>query len=231
MKKLVIIILSILVLGACRYKTGSGNIVTENRNQGLFNGISVGGGFDVEIKTGPNAEVLVESDDNIIKYIETKLVKGELRIRLDDINLRDAHLKVYITVPELTSIKASASADIEARDVLKSQGLIKLQSTSGGEIKAVLEAPEISASASSGGELNISGRTRDLKAESSSGSTINAGQLLSERTSISVSSGATAKVHASISLDAAASSGGNITYRGAANVKKSVSSGGEVEKE
>ncbi|MEP7166041.1 MAG: head GIN domain-containing protein [Ferruginibacter sp.] len=230
MKKLLIIVLSFSILVGCRYRKGSGNIVTERRNTASFTGLSVGGGFDVEIKSGP-PEVLVEADDNIIKFIETIVVGGELKIRLDHINLRNAHLKVYITAPELNSIKSSASAKIEAIDVLKSEKGISLQSSSGSEIKAELEAPEITAHASSGGELNLSGRTRDLNAESSSGSTINAKSLLSEHTIVSASSGASADVHASLTLDASASSGANVTYRGAANVKKSVSSGGEVEKE
>jgi hypothetical protein len=231
MKKLLIIILSFSILGACRYKTGSGNIVTEKRSTGSFTGLSAGGGFDVEIKTGPT-EVIVESDDNIIKYIETDVVNGELKIRLDHISIHDAHLKVYVTAPEINNIKSSASANIKAKDVLKSGLAIRLQASSGSEIKAALDAPEVFANASSGGELNLSGRTRDLKAESSSGSTINSKELLSENANVSVSSGASAHVHASLSLDATASSGGNVTWRGgASNVKKSVSSGGEVEKE
>ena len=231
MKKLLIIILSISVLGACRYKRGSGVIVTEKRNPGSFTGINVGGGIDVELKNG-STEVVVESDDNIIKYIETDVENGQLKIRLRNINLHDAHLKVYVTAPEINNINSSASSDVVAKNVLRSEKTIQLHSSSGSEIKAVLDAPEVFANASSGGELNLSGRTRDLKAESSSGSTINAKELLSENTTIQVSSGASANVYASLTLDATASSGGNVTYRGAAvTVKKSVSSGGEVVKE
>jgi len=231
MKKLLIIILSISVLGACRYRSGSGNIITEKRNTGAFTGISVGGGFDVEVKTGP-AEVMVEADDNIIKYIETDVVDGQLKIRLEHINIHDAHLKVYVTAPEINTIRTSASASVDVKDILKSARAIKLQSSSGSNIKAVLDAPDIEADASSGGEMDLSGRTRNFNAESSSGSTINAKELMSENTTVSVSSGAAAHVHASLSLDASASSGGNVSYRGGAvTVKKNVSSGGEVEKE
>ena len=230
MKKLVIIILSISVLAACRYRTGSGNIVTEKRNCSSFKAITVSGGFEVEVKSG-STEVLVEADDNVIKYIETDVKDGVLKIKLDHINLRNAHLTVYVTAPEINKINSSASANVTVKDVLRSGDIIRLQSSGGSEIDAKLDAPEISAKASSGGELNLSGRTRDLKAESSSGSSINAKELLSENTTVSVSSGASANVHASLNLDASASSGGNINYRGAAHVKKSVSSGGGVERE
>ena len=231
MKKLLIFVLAISIMGGCRSRRGSGNIITEKRSTGSFTGISVGGGFEVEIKMGP-AEVMVESDDNIIKYIETDVVNGELKIRVrNNTSLRDAHLKVYITAPEINGINSSASADVEVKDVLRSGRTIKLHSSSGSNIKGAFDAPDIKADASSGGELEISGRTRNFKASSSSGSAIDAKGLLSENTIVTVSSGASAHVHSSVSLEATASSGGNITYRGGGNVKKSVSSGGEVEKE
>ncbi len=230
MKKILMIILAISVLGACRYKRGSGNIITEKRNTGSFTGIMVAGGFEVEVKNGP-VDVIVESDDNIIKYIRTDVVNGVLKIRMDQINLNDAHLKVYITAPEINNIKTSASANVEAKDVLKSGEAIRLHSSSGSEIKAELDAPDVFADASSGSQIDLSGKTRNFDAESSSGSTVNANGLLSENTTARVSSGATAEVHASLTMNATASSGGNIKYRGAGTVKKSVSSGGSVEKE
>jgi hypothetical protein len=231
MKKLLIIVLSFSLLAACRYRRGSGNIVTEKRTTSSFTSLSAGGGFEVEIKNGPT-EVVVESDDNIIKDIETTVVNGELRIRLDHMNLSDAHLKVFVTAPEINGIKASAASNITAKDILKSSGIIHLQSSSGSDIEAALDAPEVDADASGGGEMKLSGKTRNMKAVSSSGSTIEAKELLSENTEARASSGATIKVHASLSLDASASSGGNIGWRGGAtNVKKNVSSGGEIDRE
>lgn len=229
MKKLLLIVLSLSVLTACRYRKGSGNIVTETRNTGSFTGISVAGAFEVEVKNGP-VEVIAESDDNIIKYIRTDVVSGVLKIRIDQINLHDAHLKVYVTAPGIDNIKTSASANVNVKDVLRSGQAIRLQSSSGSEIKAALDAPDVFADASSGGQMNLSGRTRNFDVESSSGSTVNAKELLSENTTARVSSGSTANVHASISLTASASSGGSISYHGAGNVKKTVSSGGSVEK-
>jgi len=213
-------------------KRGSGNIITEKRNTGSFKSINVGGGFSVELKTGPT-EVIVESDDNIIKYIETEVENGQLKVRLRHLtSISDAHMKVYISSPEINNIDASASADIEVKDVLRSEGAIELHSSSGSSINAKLDAPEVIVNASSAGGMDLSGRTRDLKATSSSGATINAKELLSENAVINASSGASAHVHASLSIDANASSGGNISYRGGAtNVKKSESSGGGVEKE
>ncbi len=231
MKRSLVIILAILFLGACRYRSGSGNIITEKRTVGSFRSLSVSGGFEVELRQGATEELTIEADDNLIKYIETDVVNGQLRIEMDNMNLRNAHLKVFITAPAVNKIKASAAAEIDVKDGLRSANQIELDASSGGNITSVVDAPKVIAEASSGGELNLSGRTRDLKANSSSGSSINAKELLSEYTKASASSGAAARVHASVSLDANASSGGNVNYVGGGSVKKSASSGGAVEKD
>ena len=231
MKNLLIAFASLLFFSACHYRTGSGNIVTEKRSTGSFTGVSAAGGFQVEIKNGPAEEVTVEADDNLIKYIETDVSGGQLRIRLKVHNVNDAHLKVFITAPEINKLNASAAADIEAKDGLKSSGEINLQASSAAKITTAVDAPSVKADASSAGEISLSGRTKNFTAESSSGSNIKASQLLSENTVATASSGASAHVHASVTLEANASSGGNINYLGGANVKVSQSSGGSVNKE
>jgi len=225
-----IVIIFILFTG-CDSKSGSGNIVTETRNTGSFDGVSVSGNFNVEIKKGSKEQVIIEADDNLIKNIETTVTGGTLRIRTSDNNLHDPHFKVFITAMYIDNLSASASAIIDVKDILVSERELELDASSAAIINTAIDAPEVSAEASSGGELNLSGRTKTLKATTSSGASIKAMNLLSERSIVNSSSGATAKVHASISLDASASSGSNISYRGGANVKKSTSSGAEVEKE
>lgn len=231
MKKLLFIITSLVSFASCSYTSGSGNIITETREAGSFSSISVGGSFDVEVKIGPVAEVKIEADDNIIKYIETKVSGNTLKIRTEGLhNFSDVHMKVFITMPVLNSIRASASAEVVVKDLVKNDGKLSFNASSSGSIDAEVDAPEIETNASSGASINLHGKTRAYSAEASSGADIKTFDLLSETTRVSVSSGASAKVHASLSLDAKASSGGSVEYHGAAAVNRSVSSGGSVEK-
>jgi len=231
MKQIILFFITLIVLASCHHTSGSGNIVTEKRTVGNFKGISAGGDFDVEVKIGPVTEVTVEADDNVMEYIETEVNNNILRIRTEGMhNFSNTHMKVYITVPALTSVKASASAGVTVNDLLTSTSKLSFQSSSSGTITAEVDAPEIETDASSGGSVNISGKTKSHNAEASSGASIKTWNLLSEHTRVSASSGASAQVHASISLKASGSSGAEITYRGAAEVNKSVSSGASVEK-
>lgn len=231
MKKRLLFLMMVIFLYACHYTEGSGNIVTEKRNMGNFDGISVGGGFDVEVKIGPVAEVTVEADDNIIQYIETTVDDGTLKIRTEeDHNISDAHIKIYITMPVLTHIKAFASADITVRDVIKSSEKLSFSASSSASIVAEAIAPEIEADASSNASIRLTGKTKNYFVEVSSGADVKTENLLSENTQVKASSGASAKVHASIALKASASSGANIRYLGEANAYKTVNSGAQVEK-
>ena len=76
MKKIALFSLVILVFAsgcreiAGRRVRGSGNIITENRNESGFNSIDVSGAIDVYVKQDSTTSVKVEADDNILEYIE-----------------------------------------------------------------------------------------------------------------------------------------------------------------
>lgn len=229
MKQLLVLFLTALLFNSCKHITGSGNIVSEKRNTGGFTGIKTSSGIDVELKMGEPTELVIEADDNILKYVETDVREGILRIRFEDgLSMSSTHVKVYVTAPAITILNASSGASIIVQDELKSNEKLSLAVSSSGKIVADVDAPEVKANASSGSTLEISGRTRDYNADASSGASIKSGGLLSERTIAKASSGADITVHASISLEARASSGADIRYRGGANVQKTVSSGGSV---
>lgn len=216
---------------SCNYETGSGNIISEKRQVASFSGISVGGSFDVEVKTGTAQSVEVEADDNIIKYIETTVSGNVLKIRLSGMHsFNNVHLKVLITTPGLESIKASASADVKVQDVLKGEGKISFEATSSAEIEAEVDVPEVVANASSSATLTITGKTKSYKAMVSSSADIKSFELLSENTEVDASSSGTAEVHASVHLNAHASSSASVDYRGGATVEKTENSSGTVEK-
>lgn len=231
MKNILWMILLVGSMLSCRYKSGSGEIVSREKSVDNFTELDVSGGFEVEIKKGTSQKLRVEADDNIIDDIETRVEAGQLKIKLrDGFNLHDAHMKIFITAPSITSIKSSASAQVTTIDDLSEQETIRLKASSGSSIKAGINAPAITADASSGAQINLSGRTKNFSAEGSSGASVDADNLLSENTIVQTSSGATLDVHASVSLNAKASSGGSINYRGAASVIKKESSGGNIDK-
>ncbi len=231
MKRIIIFCLASLFIVSCSNISGSGNIISEQRKVKEFTGISASGSIDVEIIEGDEEKVEVEADDNVMEFIVTKVEGNILKIRTRDVNLFNAHVKVFVTAPLFTSLKASASASIEAKDLIKSNGKITLSASSSADINVAVDAPEIVTDASSSGTIKISGKTKTHSAESSSSAEILAYNLFSENTVANASSSGSVEVHASVNLNARASSSGSINYRGSPTVKSTTNSSGSVEKE
>ncbi len=214
---------------SCNMQSGSGNIVSQDRNLANFTGIRVGGDFEVKLRQGETYSVRVEADDNLINDIKTTVKNNDLVISYkSNVNLRNAHMTIWVTSPVLNNIRTSASAELTTEGTIRSNERIKLNASSGSNIKADLDAPAIEAGLSSGAEMDLKGRTRDLQLEASSGASADAFSLKSENTIARVSSGASMDVYASVSLEARASSGGTISYKGAAKVIRKENSGGNV---
>ncbi len=231
MKQILFLAITVFTLMSCHITTGSGNIVTETRTVGNFDGIMVASSFDVEVKIGPVTTVEVEADDNVMEYIKTTVSGNTLKIRTENNHsFTNTHMKVFITTPSLQKIEAAASADVVVQDIMESTGKLSFQASSSASILAEVDAPEVETDASSSAVITLSGKTKNHDTQASSSADIRCFDLLSEITSARVTSSATIKVHASVSLNAKASSSGDIQYRGAASVNKSVSSSGSVDK-
>lgn len=235
MKQLFSFAIILLAFTACRnYRQvrGSGNIISENRQTGNFKAISVGGSFDVELKSGPVSEVRVEADDNVIKYVDIHVSGNTLKIETKGINnLNQAHLKVYITSPEINQIKSSGAATVNIKNVLKNEDKIDLDVSGAANINGEVDAPEINTQASGAGNIEITGRTKVYKATASGSGTIKSSELMSETTNAHASGAGTVHVYSSVSLDASASGAGTIHYKGGGSIIQKVSGAGSIKKD
>ncbi|MFM2360003.1 MAG: hypothetical protein RLY16_1996 [Bacteroidota bacterium] len=233
MKQFILAVVTIFSLASCgEYISGSGNIVKEQRTVKDFNRIEVGGAFTVNVMIGSPQKVEVESDDNIMPYIETKVKGTTLQIKTKShTNFNDGHYVVNITVPALEEIDASGAASVEGKNLNKREGKFEIKSSGASSIKVEVDVPAVEVHSSGAGEIQISGRTKNYWLHSSGSSEIKSSGLLSETTDAKVSGAGNVHVHASVKLKAKASGAGTIYYRGAAQVDQDVSGAGTVKKE
>lgn len=203
-------IILLLITSGCNHITGSGNIIKEIRETDLFKGISAGSAFEVEINNGSSNKVTVECDDNLMPYIKTKVVNGVLKITTSErAGFNNAHMKIFVTAPEITFINASGAATIKANNELKSADKINIESSGAATIVATVDAPEIIVEASGASTIQLGGRTRKYTAKASGSAGLKTSDLQSETTVITASGASSAHVHASVSLTANASGAAN----------------------
>lgn len=120
MKIYLILFAAITVFASCynpfnKTVKGNGNIKTEERTVQTFDEIKCSGSYNVELTQGNASAVKIETDENLLPYIETKVNGDELVIRTeDDVNIRSSDkIKVYITTNKLEGFRLSGSGDVK----------------------------------------------------------------------------------------------------------------------
>ncbi len=231
--KIAILLFVLITSTSCMFDgfgiKGNRNVVSEDRKiTSNFTEIKVSQGIQVFLTQGNDIEINVEADENIIDLLITEVNGDVLKIYFDKNVSRAKAKNVYLTVDKITRIKVSSGAHVKSEGTIRAKTL-KLSSTSGSGLKLNLNATEVICSTSSGADVKLTGTTESFSGSASSGSHIDADDLLSKTSKAKVSSGAGISLHASEELNAKASSGGSISYKGNPTVlNKSKSSGGSI---
>ncbi|MRI00070.1 DUF2807 domain-containing protein [Kriegella sp. EG-1] len=208
---------------------GNGEVVTDYRKVTEdFTEISASEGLEVYVTQANEFKIKVEGDSNIIDLIGTDINNGKLRIHAIK-NIGRATKKVYVSLPEISTLKTSSGAHVDAKGLIKSNKL-QIDSSSGSGIAVEVITDNLDIDASSGANITIKGKTQMLNVDGSSGANINTKDLTAKICDADASSGSNISVNVIKSLTADATSGGNIKYTGDPTVKKNKSVSGSVYK-
>ncbi|WP_439128008.1 head GIN domain-containing protein [Polaribacter sp.] len=208
---------------------GNRNVISKQRTLAAdFTGISVSNGIDLYISQDNKTAISVEADENLHEIIITEVDNGILKIYTEKNIWQSKARKVYVTVNQLTSLKASSGSDVYGEDIIKTEE-IAISSSSGADINIEIEAESVATSASSGSDIEVSGTATNHASNAASGSSINAYNLKSKNVIVSAASGADIDIFASEKIEARASSGGDVDFKGnPKKVSKKSSSGGSI---
>jgi len=234
MTKLIIATTIAIFFASCEMNAikGSGNVTNENRPvNGDFKSIEASDGLEVIVEQAAQQTITVEADDNLQKHIITTIDNGVLVIKCKYNSYHNVTKKITVKLPVIEVIEVSKGATLKTVNTMKSNA-ITLRSSSGADMKVSIEVEKAICEASSGSHIDIDGKAIELETKSSSGSSIDADQLLSNDITAKASSGSTIEVRPLVSLNAKASSGGNINYHNdPKTVTKDTGSGGSINKQ
>lgn len=224
MKNLVIVFLLFVTSGLFAQQS-------QTRNVGSFTGIKVAEGVDVYLKKGDKESVRVEVTGTQPENVITEISGTYLKVHMKDGNYRgNIDAKVYVTYVKLDKLSASSAGNIFSDGPIRSTDM-DINASSAGSIEVTVEADNINVSASSAADIELKGKAKSLNMDASSAGEIDAYDLESQKVTAQASSAGSMRVSVAQDLNAHASSGGNIRYRGSPS--KSItdsSSGGSVKK-
>jgi len=237
MKKLLFSLVTLLSLSAFAQDTKLINDAnaTKRSLNGSFTAISVSSGIDLYLSQGNEESLAVSaSDQKYMDRFKTEVVDGTLKIYFDNKGMTwksdNRKLKAYVSFKTLQKLNVSAGSDAVVNGSIDADNF-DLDVSSGADFKGTINAKTISAEVSSGASINISGKSDKLKVDVSSGADFKGYDLVTDYCEASASSGAGVHVTINKELNAKASSGGDIKYKGSALIRDiKTSSGGSVRK-
>src|SRR5882757_3956991 len=239
MKKLLLVLAVIAVVtSSCRFGwgkrvSGSGNIKTEEHSVSGFKNIQLSGGMNIYLTQGDFKPVKIETDDNLLQYIEVIQQGNDLVVReKPGFNPQPSHeIRVYVTAPVFNRIQVSGAGDISAESQIVNTEDMEVQVSGAGDVKLDLKAPSVKIDLSGAGSINLKGETKNVSVGLSGAGSAHCFDLLAENAKVRVSGVGNAEVFASVALDAHVSGVGDVRYKGGAtNVSQQVSGVGSIKK-
>jgi hypothetical protein len=223
-------LLAILVVTACSaVVNGSGNLVAETREVSGFDRIDLEVPGDLTIIQGAGESLTIETDDNVMKHVQTEVRGGTLYLSFKrGYSLTDpTRLAFTVGVDDLSGVSVSGSGGIDA-ERLATDGLEIDVSGSGTVRIGNLTAESLTMSISGSGEVDLAGEVATQNIDISGSGEYQAGDLASESIEIDISGSGNATVWASEILDTSVSGSGTVNYYGRPAVNSSDSGSGEI---
>lgn len=233
MKKL---LMHVLLVASVIFGLQSAAYSQENRTVADFTGIASGGNFNVYVRLGTTESLRIEGDEELIKDIETEVVKGLLKIQYktkkrywDWNSSNKKRINIYITAKTLTNLSVSGSGDMKVEGSIQVPDFKASVSGSGNMVVAT-ESVNLQGSVSGSGNLNLSGTAQNTELVVSGSGNLSAGNFKAKTASVTVSGSGNVNLAVEKSLKAVLSGSGNIKYSGDPEVSKTQSGSGRISK-
>lgn len=228
---------ALLLFTACK-KGGAfcyspkGENITEVRALENFSKIELGMSADLYVSQGADYQVKIESSENIMGIIETKVSGNKLKIDLKNNKcLRgNSMVKVFVQLPSLNALSVSGSGQVYVLNQIHTSSLDIDISGSGDVTIDSLNAQYISENVSGSGRLYLkSTDTLIQQTINISGSgKIEAFGMPTLETKIKISGSGEGRIHVIDYMDAHISGSGNIFYMGHPTINQHISGSGKV---
>jgi hypothetical protein len=236
MKKMLLFSLTVILFTSCHFITGrrvrgNGNVRTEQRSPGSFDGVASHGSFNVYVSTGDQS-VKIEAEDNLLPFIETYVEGSVLHIRTkQNFWLRpNREVKILVSSPDFRTIHSYGSGDIIGQSKITDPSKLELGVNGSADIKMDVDAPEIQAEVNGSGDINLTGTTKSFKSQIRGSGNIKAMNLQSENASVEIYGSGNADVFANTKLDVQVAGSGDVRYKGNAQTSSNINGSGSVKK-
>jgi hypothetical protein len=219
---------SALALGNLDIVRGNGTVRFESRDVPSFSGIENQGSGLVRFSQGATRQVTVETDANILPYVETEVRGGVLVLRTrPGMSINPTRLVFRVTTPELQTIGIKGSGDFRMDTALATDVLTILIEGSG-SLDGAITADAVTADIRGSGDITLGGKARLAQFAIDGSGDITAADLSATDAQVVIRGSGSVTLQASGTLDVNISGSGDVRYQGGAKVTVRSSGSGTV---
>jgi hypothetical protein len=234
-RMMIVISLCVLATMACSvngfsFSQGSGVLVSEDRELGDFNQVSLEGIGELTITQGDRPALTITAEDNVIDKIITEVRGDTLVISFQKgFNVAPTKkIRFILVVEELEDLTLSGAGDISI-GALESTSLDVTISGAGNLEIDFLEAKDVNIELSGAGDVEIAGNVVDQSVRLSGAGNYDAGDLQSQTAVLEISGFGNSTLWVEDALDITMSGAGQLEYYGHPVVSQHISGAGSIE--
>ena len=207
---------------------GTGGIVTDTLDIVDFTGIELDCEATVFLTQGPDFEVIVEGQQNLLDLLETDVDSDDVwEIKFKECVKDDDDVEIYITMPEITYLKACGSGEIKSENTFD-VGDIVLRVSGSGDIDVDIEADDIDGKITGSGKLILEGSGDDFDFDISGSGKLKAFPLEVNKMDIKIRGSGDAEIFCNEELNIKISGSGDVYYKGFPTIEVDISGSGDV---
>lgn len=189
-----------------------------------FNGLTVSSGIDLYLTQGSSESLTIKGRSDVIENVIVEQNGTHVAIRYKSgVNwsslFRNQSIKVYVNYKTLNRLGASGGSDVYTVNMLKTDAL-NLSASGGADLKLNLTCKDLTLSISGGSDAELKGSGENLKVTASGGADVDAFSYMVDYARAIVSGGSDANLYVNKGLEASASGGGDVNFKGKAFLKK-----------
>ncbi|MEE1947213.1 head GIN domain-containing protein [Pedobacter sp. KR3-3] len=193
-----------------------------------FDQLTVSSGIDMYLTQGGTESLTIKGNNDVIKDVVVEQNGSSVLIKYKDgINwgrlFKNQSIKVYVNYKNIKSLTSSGGSDVYTENTMKADQL-NVRASGGSDVKLTLNCKDLTLSVSGGSDANLKGTAENMQLSASGGSDIDAFGFVVNNAKVNVSGGSDANIYVNKALEAGASGGSDIHYKGNASLKKTTSS-------
>jgi hypothetical protein len=194
---------------------GNGNVVTVKRTTSDYDGISIGGSFDVILVEGKEGKITIEGEENIIPYIETEVKGNTLQVKFKKkINIRTTkRLTITVTYKDIDKVALGGSGNIKNEGIIKSNDFTVVLGGSG-NITLTVDADEVNSKIGGSGNIKLAGSSNELNCAIAGSGSIKAYDLTTGALNATIAGSGNIRITVNTKIKAKVVGSGSIYYKG-----------------